>query len=107
MDHKLIFILGGARSGKTRHAQELARDLGGRVTYVATAQAGDEEMGRRIAAHRAERPAAWQTMERPLRLGDALTEWEADVVVVDCITLLVSNLLMDAGAEAGEEVLWA
>jgi adenosylcobinamide kinase/adenosylcobinamide-phosphate guanylyltransferase len=100
MTPRLTFVLGGARSGKTRYAQELAAALGGRVTYVATGEAGDDEMRERIAAHRADRPAEWQTMERPMRLGDALTEWDADVVVVDCLTLLVSNLLMHIGEDA-------
>ena len=100
MSGKLILLLGGARSGKTEQAQRLAAELGGEVTYVATAEAGDEEMRGRIAAHRAARPAGWQTMERPLRLGDALTEWDASVVVVDCLTLLVSNILGDAGKHA-------
>src|SRR5262245_9797461 len=81
--------------------------MGGRVTYVATAEAGDDEMRARIAAHRASRPADWQTMERPMRLGDALTEWDADVVVVDCITLLVSNLLMAVGEGAAAGALEA
>jgi adenosylcobinamide kinase / adenosylcobinamide-phosphate guanylyltransferase len=104
MSGKLIFLLGGARSGKTEQAQRLAAELGGEVTYVATAEAGDEEMRGRIAAHRAARPAGWQTMERPLRLGDVLTEWDASVVVVDCLTLLVSNILSDAGSPLGSGV---
>jgi len=98
MRGKLILLLGGARSGKTERAQRLAAELGGEVTYVATAEAGDDEMRGRIAAHRSARPAGWQTMERPLRLGDALTEWDASVVVVDCLTLLVSNIIGDAGS---------
>lgn len=107
MDSKLTLILGGARSGKTHHAQQLAAQVGGRVTYVATAEAGDDEMRARIGAHRASRPAEWQTLERPMRLGDALTEWDADVVVVDCITLLVSNLLMAVGEGAAAGMLEA
>jgi len=97
---KLILILGGARSGKTQHAQNLAAQLGGRVTYVATAEGNDDEMRERIRQHRAARPAQWQTLERPLRVGDVLVEWDADVVVLDCITLLVSNVLMAAGDAA-------
>ena len=100
MTGKLILLLGGARSGKTDQAQRLAAELGGTVTYVATAEPGDDEMRGRIAAHRAARPPAWQTMERPLRLGDALTEWDANVGVVDCLTLLVSNILHDTGEHA-------
>lgn len=100
MSGKLILILGGARSGKTQHAQNLAAQLGGRVTYVATAEGNDDEMRERIRQHRAARPAQWQTLERPLRVGDVLVEWDADVVVLDCITLLVSNVLMAAGDAA-------
>jgi adenosylcobinamide kinase/adenosylcobinamide-phosphate guanylyltransferase len=100
MSGKLILLLGGARSGKTQHAQNLAAQLGGDVTYVATAEPGDDEIRARIAAHRAARPAQWQTMERPLRLGDLLTEWNASVVVVDCLTLLVSNIMSAAGENA-------
>ncbi len=77
--------------------------LGGQVTLVATAEPGDEEMRRRIAKHRAARPAEWQTMERALRLGDALSAWDADVVLIDCITLLVSNVMMAAGDNAPAE----
>ena len=100
MSGKLILVLGGARSGKTQYAQELAARLGGRVTYVATSEAGDDEMRQRVAAHRAARPAEWQTLERPLRVGDALVEWDADVVVLDCMTLLASNVLTQLGEHA-------
>jgi adenosylcobinamide kinase/adenosylcobinamide-phosphate guanylyltransferase len=72
-----------------------ARELGGRVAFVATAEAGDAEMTARISRHRAERPAAWRTVEVPLALPSALTALEgaADVVVVDCLNLWVANLL--------------
>ena len=94
----LTVILGGARSGKSTYAQQLARQNGGSVLYVATATAGDEEMKARIAAHRAERPANWRTLEAPLRVGEAirraLAEQSADVVLLDCITLLANNVLM-------------
>lgn len=107
MSGKLILVLGGARSGKTQYAQARAAQWGGQVTYVATAEAGDYEMRQRIATHRAARPADWQTMERPLRLGDALTDWDAHVVVIDCMTLLVSNVMMDAGETAAAEAVEA
>ncbi len=106
----LTLILGGARSGKSRWAQTLARRMGGRVLYVATAQAGDEEMRRRIMAHRAERPASWRTLEAPLRLGEAieqeLAREPADVVLVDCITMLVSNVLLSLPEDAPEEAVY-
>ena len=94
----LTFILGGARSGKSAYAQELARQSSGNVLYVATATAGDEEMKARIEAHRAERPATWRTLEAPLKVGEAiqaaLAEQPADVVLVDCLTLLAANVIM-------------
>ena len=88
-------ILGGARSGKSAYAQRLAGELGGRVLYVATAEPGDGEMAARIAAHRAERPAAWTTLEAPLHIGAALRHaLAAEVVVVDCLTLLANNVIL-------------
>jgi adenosylcobinamide kinase/adenosylcobinamide-phosphate guanylyltransferase len=92
-------IIGGARSGKTSHAIALARSLsearGTNVTYVATAQALDQEMQHRISLHRAERPAAWRTLEAPTRLAQALRDLhEPGVVVIDCMTLWLSNALL-------------
>ncbi|MDE2899308.1 MAG: bifunctional adenosylcobinamide kinase/adenosylcobinamide-phosphate guanylyltransferase [Chloroflexota bacterium] len=88
-------VLGGVRAGKSRYAQELAGD-GGRVLFVATAEPGDEEMAARIAAHRAERPATWSTLEEPIDLVTALTPLvpDFDTVLIDCLTLWVSNLLL-------------
>jgi adenosylcobinamide kinase/adenosylcobinamide-phosphate guanylyltransferase len=90
----LTLILGGARSGKSRLAQRLAAPAG-RVTYVATAQAGhDPEMVARIERHRADRPSCWQTIEEPLALADAVERAakEADAILVDCLTIWLSNL---------------
>ena len=95
MAAELTLILGGARSGKSAFAQHLAGRLGGRVLYVATAEAGDDEMAARIAAHRAERPADWLTLEAPTGVGAALRSAPAaDVVVVDCLTLLANNVIV-------------
>ena len=92
----LTLILGGARSGKTSYAQEQARQIGGTVLYVATAAAGDDEMRMRIEAHRAARPAEWQTLEATLQIGETLisNRVQAQVVIIDCVTLLVSNVLL-------------
>lgn len=90
----LTLILGGARSGKSSHALKLARDTGKSVTFIATAQALDEEMSARIEKHRAERPAHWQTLELPAHLAEHLGQIKSEVVILDCVTLLVSNLLM-------------
>lgn len=94
----LTLILGGARSGKSRHAQDLAGAAGLPVTLIATAQARDAEMAARIARHRAERPADWQTLEEPLWLAEALaqTSEPGRCVLVDCLTLWLANL-MEAG----------
>ncbi|MGH8187835.1 MAG: bifunctional adenosylcobinamide kinase/adenosylcobinamide-phosphate guanylyltransferase [Steroidobacteraceae bacterium] len=97
-------ILGAARSGKTRHAIELATSLASMsrglapakagVAYVATAQALDAEMEERIARHRAERPVAWTTVEAARDLADTLRAQRAAVLIVDCMTLWLSNALL-------------
>jgi adenosyl cobinamide kinase/adenosyl cobinamide phosphate guanylyltransferase len=95
----LVLLLGGARSGKTALAVSLA---GREATLIATATAGDTEMAERIHRHRAERPPAWTTVEEPLELGDALALVpDGEPVVIDCLTLWVSNLL-DAGRSDDE-----
>ncbi len=91
---KLTFILGGARSGKSSHALNLAEDLGQTVTFIATAQAFDDEMSARIQKHKAERPTDWQTLEIPHGVGAHADDIRNKIVILDCITLLVSNLLM-------------
>ncbi|MFV3305576.1 bifunctional adenosylcobinamide kinase/adenosylcobinamide-phosphate guanylyltransferase [Pseudomonas sp. NY15181] len=92
----LELILGGARSGKSRLAERLALQSGLPVTYVATAQAGDGEMSARILQHRERRPAHWGLVEEPLALADALERLAAPqrCVLVDCLTLWVTNLLI-------------
>ena len=95
MSRRLTLVLGGIRAGKSRYAQKLAGE-GGRILYVATAEAGDEEMAARIAAHRAERPTSWATLEEPLDLVEQLERRlkNFDTVLLDCLTLWVSNLLL-------------
>jgi adenosylcobinamide kinase / adenosylcobinamide-phosphate guanylyltransferase len=91
---KNILITGGARSGKSRLAQELARKTGGPVLFVATAEAGDEEMKHRIETHRKARPADWTTLEVTTRIGRKITRniGQARTVIIDCITLLINNI---------------
>lgn len=91
---KITLILGGARSGKSSHAQQLAEATGKSVTFLATAQALDEEMSERIRKHRLERPAGWETLEIPCDLAARIPHIRSQVVILDCVTLLVSNLLM-------------
>jgi adenosylcobinamide kinase / adenosylcobinamide-phosphate guanylyltransferase len=98
---RLLLVLGGARSGKSAYAQRLAQELGGDdVLFVATAEAWDEDMAQRIARHRQERPATWRTLETPRQVGPAIALHLHDtaVVLVDCLTLLVSNTLLYCGA---------
>jgi adenosylcobinamide kinase/adenosylcobinamide-phosphate guanylyltransferase len=104
MAKRLILVLGGARSGKSRWAEALAGRLGPRVLYLATARAGDAEMAARIAHHRARRPASWRTVEAPLQVGEALAReaGDADVVLLDCLTLLANNVLLPLGDDPDE-----
>jgi adenosylcobinamide kinase/adenosylcobinamide-phosphate guanylyltransferase len=92
----LTLVLGGARSGKSDYAEEQARALGRQVLFVATAGAGDAEMAERIQKHRASRPAAWETLEAEMDTGHAIQSRQspAEVIILDCMTLLVSNLLL-------------
>lgn len=90
------FVLGGARSGKSRHAQELIEAVPGRLAYIATGEAFDDEMEARIARHREDRGPRWQTIETPVDLVGAMARAaeEAEAVLVDCLTLWLSNLMM-------------
>ena len=96
MSKRLTLVLGGARAGKSSYAQRLASEGGGRVLFVATAEAGDPDMAARIAAHRRERPPDWDTLEEPVDLVGALSGAASryDTVLLDCLTLWVSNLLL-------------
>jgi adenosylcobinamide kinase / adenosylcobinamide-phosphate guanylyltransferase len=102
----LTLILGGARSGKSSFAQKLAGSLKGSVVYVATATAGDEEMKNRIAVHRAERPESWGTLEAPQQVGQSILKLDPrpDTILIDCMTLLVSNAIL-AQEDAENEML--
>ncbi|MBB4121786.1 bifunctional adenosylcobinamide kinase/adenosylcobinamide-phosphate guanylyltransferase [Martelella radicis] len=106
---KTCLILGGARSGKSAHAEKLAREADGNLHYVATAQALDAEMTARIAHHQAARGHGWRTHEVPVELVaclEGLVRQERPVVLVDCLTLWVTNLMLgdrDVG-EAGDRL---
>lgn len=106
-DRAVTLVLGGARSGKSAHAEALIEAHGGAPVYVATAEAGDDEMAERIAAHRARRGQGWTTVEAPIELADAVrTQARAgNTVLVDCLTIWLSNLLFaarDVEAEVAE-----
>jgi adenosylcobinamide kinase / adenosylcobinamide-phosphate guanylyltransferase len=99
----ITLVLGGARSGKSRYAERLVEAAAASATYCATAEAGDAEMAERIATHRARRGPFWRTVEAPVALADAISAEAAPEhpVLVDCLTLWLSNLLL-AGKEPGE-----
>jgi len=103
----MIFVTGGARSGKSSLAEKMARDRGGAVTYIATARAGDDEMAERIASHRQRRPDGWETIEAPEDLPgvveDALAACEG-TVLVDCLTVYISNVLLSQGIASAERM---
>ncbi len=94
MASNFTFVLGGARSGKSSYAQGWAEGTGKSVTFIATAQALDEEMKRRIQKHRDERPVHWDTLETPRGVAPYIGQIKSEVVILDCVTLLVNNLLM-------------
>lgn len=91
--HDLVLVGGGARSGKSDLALRLARARGSRRVFLATAEARDDEMRARIELHRNDRGADFETLEVPLDVPEALAALDADVVVIDCLTLWLSNLL--------------
>ena len=92
---RIIFITGGARSGKSAFAEKQALQLGSPITYLATAQGGDDEMAERIKLHQERRDEDWKTIEEPLHLSQALAccDGTTKAVLVDCLTLWLSNLL--------------
>jgi adenosylcobinamide kinase/adenosylcobinamide-phosphate guanylyltransferase len=106
MSYRRVLVLGGARSGKSTFAEGLAASLEPPVLYVATATASDAEMAERIARHRARRPASWKTLESPLALR--VPPGAAGTVLVEDLTLLLNNLMLEslgeAEARAGAEV---
>ena len=100
----LTLILGGARSGKSMFAERLAERGNRQVLYIATARGLDEEMTARIASHRQKRPSTWQTMEIPMNVGRVLQSQTipSDAVLLDCLTLLVSNRVMEASTDVDQ-----
>lgn len=104
---KLIFILGGARSGKSSFAENWAKEHGQKVLFVATAQAFDEEMQTRIANHRQSRPEHWSTLEAPLKVATAIQTFSSDydTLIVDCITLLAANVLLSLPEDCTQDAV--
>ena len=103
---QLILILGGARSGKSAFAQDLAASSGRTVAFIATATAVDDEMRERIARHRASRPKQWHTLEEPLDLAGVIRRAYklADVLLLDCVTLWLGNMLLqESGLDESDD----
>ncbi|MCX5697833.1 MAG: bifunctional adenosylcobinamide kinase/adenosylcobinamide-phosphate guanylyltransferase [Candidatus Omnitrophica bacterium] len=98
---KITFIIGGARSGKSSKAIALAKEKAASVAFIATCEALDKEMSRRIAAHKRSRPAGWKTFECPRDISLALKKAgnKFEVIIIDCLTLWVSNLLLERTKE--------
>jgi adenosylcobinamide kinase/adenosylcobinamide-phosphate guanylyltransferase len=100
---EIVFVIGGCRSGKSSHALQIAEDMpGGRKFYIATCVPQDDEMRQRVAKHQRERSQTWVTIEEPLGLPQDISQNspKADVLLVDCLTLWLSNLLMETHDEA-------
>ncbi|WP_066635436.1 bifunctional adenosylcobinamide kinase/adenosylcobinamide-phosphate guanylyltransferase [Desulfolucanica intricata] len=97
MKGKLILVLGGSRSGKSSVAEKFAAGLGQKVVYIATAAVLDNEMARRVEKHRAVRPGNWETIEETHEINNILRNLgqETEVFLLDCLTLWISNLLLD------------
>ncbi|MBU4430182.1 MAG: bifunctional adenosylcobinamide kinase/adenosylcobinamide-phosphate guanylyltransferase, partial [Verrucomicrobia bacterium] len=100
-----LLVLGGARSGKSRYAQQLADRCWKRPLYLATAEVKDKEMARRVQAHRQARGARWECVEEPMNIAEVLTTnvADADGILVDCMTLWLSNVLLKEGPAAIEK----
>lgn len=102
---KLTFILGGARSGKSTYAADLATMNGKKVAFIATCRPLDDEMKKRVNFHKSERPSHWVTFEEPRDPAVLLRKIGArfDLIIIDCLTLLITNLLMDDHDDAAIE----
>ncbi len=98
----VTLVLGGARSGKSAYAENLAKQTNQRVVYVATAQVRDDAIAQRISLHQQSRPSEWSTIESPLELGSTLENHahELTTVLVDCLTMWITNMLCEKDTEA-------
>lgn len=102
----LIAFTGGARSGKSTAALSAAMSAGAPVTFIATAEAGDDEMAERIERHRADRPASWTTTEAPIHLALAVDQVDAEAtIVIDCLSMWVSNRMLAEDAAGTRSIV--
>lgn len=110
---EITLLLGGARSGKSSYAVDLAKNFDGQVVFLATGVSGDKEMKEKIEQHKRSRPISWETIEEPLNIDTALKNASelAELILLDCLTFWVSNLLLHyrnqgkSGAQLEKEVL--
>lgn len=104
---KLVFITGAARSGKSYFAEKMAAELEGEVIYIATCVPGDDEMKERVARHQARRPNNWHTIEEAFDPVQVIEQMDGAgrIFLLDCVTLLVSNLILQPDAKWGEELI--
>lgn len=102
---KLVFVTGAARSGKSFFAEKMAAELEGKVTYIATCIPGDDEMRDRVSRHSARRPVQWQTIEEAFNPARVIQEFDGSghIFLLDCLTLLVSNLILQPDIQVSEE----
>ncbi|ALB64071.1 Adenosylcobinamide-phosphate guanylyltransferase [Cronobacter condimenti 1330] len=98
----MILITGGARCGKSRHAQQLAEQAGSHVLYIATSQVFDDEMAQRVAHHQASRPAHWRTLETWRDLAQAAETAPEPVVLIECVTTWITNILFSLAGDEPE-----
>jgi len=112
---KIVLITGGVRSGKSSFAEKLAGNLGQKIAFIATAQSLDKEMEDRIAQHRANRPVHWETYEEPYQVAQVIQKvrekTEVEVILLDCLALLVSNLMQNYQQDSSnnglaEKIIW-
>lgn len=98
---RITFVIGGARSGKSTFAKQLAKNQGNRVVYIATSEVLDSEMAHRIKLHKQSRPRSWQTIEEPIQIVKVirLLDKGIEVILIDCLTLLVSNMFLGGMSE--------
>ncbi len=109
MAEKVTFIFGGARSGKSSYAVKLAQQTGSHVLYVATARVLDKEMERRVAAHKAVRPAAWSTLEAPENISTALKgiPHNYSAILLDCVTLMLGESFSCIPEDSSEDAFFS
>jgi adenosylcobinamide kinase/adenosylcobinamide-phosphate guanylyltransferase len=106
---KFILVTGGAKSGKSKFAEDLAGESGKKIIYLATATVGDEEMAHRVERHRIRRPPDWETVEEPLDVAGVINRYDSgdNLILVDCLALHLTNLLLKNGGWEGDKFIFS